>query len=296
MRAPAPRRTRPAGRLAAVLLVIAACLAAAARPAGANAVAAALGRLTRFEIVSGDLRAGVPITRGEFAAMVVLADGRRNRASALAGAVPFLDIIGHPAQGHVAAAAEAGYMTGYPDGRFYPDAHINYAEVATVLVRLAGLAPAADMPWPANYVTVAGDAGIIPRGLLLEPYLMADAVRGAVFVLLDSALLEVRPTGQNLYQTHHDSVPPTLSVDPQPAETKEWYISTAGQVGGAVTVTVDGVAAPIGEDGRFQQFTTLQVGHNEVPVEAVDDVGNVTRVVVQILRLRPDNHGENPPQ
>ncbi|TEB08362.1 Endo-1,4-beta-xylanase A precursor [Pelotomaculum schinkii] len=80
------------------------------------------------------------ITRAEFVALV-------NRSFAVepaASGLRFADVQpGTWYYGEVAAAAAAGYISGYPDGSFGPGLSITRQEAAAILVRLLKLAPAA---------------------------------------------------------------------------------------------------------------------------------------------------------
>ena len=56
----------------------------------------------------------------------------------LTGTSSFADVPqGHWAAGYIEAAHKAGWLRGYPDGRFYPDRPITRAEWASLLVAFA---------------------------------------------------------------------------------------------------------------------------------------------------------------
>ena len=46
---------------------------------------------------------------------------------------PFTDISGHWAKDYILAAVEAGWINGYPDGTFRPDAYITRAEAMKII-------------------------------------------------------------------------------------------------------------------------------------------------------------------
>ena len=72
-----------------------------------------------------------PITRAEFATLISgfdnLSISRTNK---------FTDIDGHWAVGYINSAAQKGWVTGYPDGSFKPEANMTRAEVVTVINRM----------------------------------------------------------------------------------------------------------------------------------------------------------------
>ena len=91
------------------------------------------------------------ITRAEFAAIA-----SRFLSDAYNGGDLFTDIGGHWAADHINRASRAGWIGGYPDGSFHPDAYITRAEAVTLINRMLDRAPDAghlltDMVrWPDN--------------------------------------------------------------------------------------------------------------------------------------------------
>ncbi|MBE6679759.1 MAG: hypothetical protein E7598_04465 [Ruminococcaceae bacterium] len=69
-----------------------------------------------------------PITRAEFATMAV-----RFASLMDTSGVSFNDIEGHWAERYILKAAKAGWIKGYPDGSFKPDAYITRAEAMTLV-------------------------------------------------------------------------------------------------------------------------------------------------------------------
>ena len=77
------------------------------------------------------------ITRAEFVAMAMRFAG----VSGKTGSIGFPDVAStHWAAGYIAAAADGGYLSGYPDGTFGPDNQITRAEAVTILNNLRGCA------------------------------------------------------------------------------------------------------------------------------------------------------------
>lgn len=83
----------------------------------------------------------------------------------------FKDTDNHWASGYIAAAVKAGYLTGFPDGTFKPDAQISRCQGISLILRLSQqgdpgvvLPQLTDMDtshWAARSMAVAIDAGMI---------------------------------------------------------------------------------------------------------------------------------------
>ena len=79
------------------------------------------------------------ITRAEFATIAA-----RFLSEEYAGPDLFTDISGHWAQEYINRAANAGWINGYPDGSFHPDAYITRAEAMTLVNNMLGRMPHED--------------------------------------------------------------------------------------------------------------------------------------------------------
>ena len=93
-----------------------------------------------------------PITRAEFAAICARFDD-----SGIAADSPFTDLSGHWAQEEIERAAALGWVQGYTDGSFLPDAPITRAEAVTMINRVLERLPESEadlLPdmhvWPDN--------------------------------------------------------------------------------------------------------------------------------------------------
>ena len=84
----------------------------------------------------GSFRPNASITRAEFVVMV-----SRYLGKSASGASSFSDCAGHWADGYINVLASAGYIGGYEDGTFHPDAPITRAEAVTILNRALGRTP-----------------------------------------------------------------------------------------------------------------------------------------------------------
>lgn len=118
-----------------------------------NAVSTATnaGKLTGYP--DGTFRPNQSITRAEFAAIAVrfLSD----EVQGVSGG-NFSDTAGHWAADAIGRAAAAGWIAGYPDGTFRPNAPITRAEAATIINNMLGRTPDKEhlldnmIVWPDN--------------------------------------------------------------------------------------------------------------------------------------------------
>ena len=100
----------------------------------------AISTMTGLDIVRGyDAAAfgpGDPITRAQFAAICARFDtGKSN------GSRTFSDIEGHWAKAYIERAAELGWISGFQDGTFRPDAYITRAQAVTMINRMLNRIP-----------------------------------------------------------------------------------------------------------------------------------------------------------
>jgi hypothetical protein len=96
----------------------------------------------------GDFRPDNPITRAEFATLISGFDNLEESDEN-----SFTDIDGHWAVGYINSAAAKGWVSGYPDGTFRPEANLTRAEIVTVINRMLVRAiEAPDIPaWAPTY-------------------------------------------------------------------------------------------------------------------------------------------------
>ncbi|OQB13774.1 MAG: Cellulosome-anchoring protein precursor [Firmicutes bacterium ADurb.Bin193] len=78
------------------------------------------------------------ITRAEFAAVIARLKGLDTDT---VKSLPFSDTAGHWAEKYLAAIYEKGYITGYPDKTFKPDANITRAEAVKIINAAMGRVP-----------------------------------------------------------------------------------------------------------------------------------------------------------
>jgi hypothetical protein len=91
------------------------------------------------------------ITRAEFAAVLVKAFQLENNDGKI-----FSDTAAHWAKDYIAAAAAKGLVSGYAGGNFGPDDLITREQMAVMIVKAAGLAPAAEAPGFADSAAISG--------------------------------------------------------------------------------------------------------------------------------------------
>jgi hypothetical protein len=145
-----------------------------------------LGLLKGYD--NGDLGENDPITRAQFAAVVVRALGLETAASAAKYDTPFSDIPGtHWAAGYVNVASQMGIVNGVGDGRFDGDAQVSFKDAVTMVVRALGYEPAAKAKggYPVGYLVVASEKEITKD---ISVDVNRVAARGLVAKVVDNAL------------------------------------------------------------------------------------------------------------
>jgi hypothetical protein len=118
----------------------------------------------------GNMRPDEPITRVQFATMLVRALGLKSSSTG----ITFTDKLDIPdwAAGQMASAVEAGILTGYEDGSLRPNVLINRAEMTTMLMRAfhvnagnqkdSSFKDADSIPdWAQSFIAKAAELGII---------------------------------------------------------------------------------------------------------------------------------------
>ena len=124
---------------------------------------AALGVIAGYE--DGTFKPDSNITRAEVATMVVAALNRSADAEGAKGTTKFDDVNTDAkawASGFVNIGVSEGFISGYDDGSFKPDNNVTYAEMVSMLVRVAGYGRYAEYlgGWPNGYLSVGNDKGV----------------------------------------------------------------------------------------------------------------------------------------
>lgn len=133
------------------------CTGAGAAGSGARQeVVQALG------IVTGSDSSDSPVTRAQFARMLVAASSYKDAAEGY-GASLFKDLKGdHWASGYVRIVIEQGWMSGYMDGSFRPDQTITLEEGCAALLKMLGYdASALKGAYPFAQLSKASSAGLL---------------------------------------------------------------------------------------------------------------------------------------
>jgi hypothetical protein len=173
---------------------------------GTDVQANAIYKLTSLGIIDGypDGTFGPEktITRAEFAKIAVYTAGLQAVATGMQGTPSsFKDVSADFwANGWINVAAAQGFVKGYPDGTYKPQAQITQAEVITVLLRLLGYNDNLPGVWPANYIAKAANLGILDDITFMAN---AAATRGTVAVLASETLDEnvvVYEASNNLFK------------------------------------------------------------------------------------------------
>ncbi len=100
------------------------------------------------------------VTRAQMATMIVNALGMTVSGQS---DTKFSDVSkSHWASGFIAYATSVGFVAGYPDGTFKPDAQVTYDQALTMIVAALGY-KAESLPgtWPGNFVNKAQGLGIL---------------------------------------------------------------------------------------------------------------------------------------
>lgn len=176
----------------------------------AKSTQSSIAKLTGLKIVNGypdgTFKPANNITRAEFAKIAISLAGMESSAEVLKNtASQFSDVTtGMWYTGWVNLAASQGYVKGFPDGTFKPNATITYGEVITVLMRVLGYNDNLPGPWPVDYIAKAGALGITD-GISFSanaPCTRADMAKMADNTL-DTAIVEWdAEKAQFVVQTH----------------------------------------------------------------------------------------------
>ena len=119
--------------------------------------------LSRLDIINGypDGTFGPydPITRAQFAKIIVYAVNKQEMALSNGGASAFSDVPqNHWATPYINLVADMGIINGYPDGTFKPEEELTFAQIVTVILRVLGYNESSiGVHWPDNYIEKANN-------------------------------------------------------------------------------------------------------------------------------------------
>lgn len=144
----------------------------------------------------GSFHPDEPLTRAQFAKMVIVMTG--NEESALSKTTEvFTDVLSsHWGIGYINEAAQQGLITGYPDGSFGPEEKLTYAQALTIVIRMLGYsAEEVGTNWPFDYINKAAELGLT-KALSMQNN---DIVtRGVAAYILDASLTAKTGNGSQL--------------------------------------------------------------------------------------------------
>lgn len=107
------------------------------------------------------------VTRAQMAKLLVEASGLKDAAELNLGATKFSDVDyagAHKwATGYINVASEYGFINGYPDGSFAPNAPVKYSEAVTMVIRALGYGARVETKgtWPTNYIQFAKELKVL---------------------------------------------------------------------------------------------------------------------------------------
>lgn len=130
-------------RILAMALALCLALGVTLLPAQASDLATVQGTVQALGIMTGDengnMNLSSPITRAQFAKMLVMASPYKDAVAEGSSYSLFKDVKkGHWATEHIRVAVEQGWVTGYSDGSYRPDQTIKVEEAAASLLRMLG--------------------------------------------------------------------------------------------------------------------------------------------------------------
>lgn len=88
---------------------------------------------------NGNLNLSAPLTRAQFAKILVCASSVKDQVSSVSNVSPFRDVpYTHWAASFIKTAVENGWLTGYLDGSYRPENHLTLEEAVTAVLKLLG--------------------------------------------------------------------------------------------------------------------------------------------------------------
>lgn len=168
--------------------------------------------LVREEVIEGrkinadgsaDLDLDENVTRAEITKLLVYVLGKQDLATTLKGTLsPFNDVLrNHWANGFITVATSSRedmargrrIIIGYPNGNFYPERNVNFAELSAMLVRIVKDDLTRPMEnnsvWPDSYMNWAAQEGIF-KGMVIPPS-SREVSRRDSFEMIYNAMFEL---------------------------------------------------------------------------------------------------------
>jgi hypothetical protein len=125
-----------------------------------------LARLVALGIIAGfpdgTYRPGEPVTRAQFAKIIVAALGVGEAAQYAAGATKFADVpADHWASGYINVAVDVGIIKRLSGWHIPPENQVTFAEAIKMIVAALGYTPKAEAMggYPGGYLAIAAEEG-----------------------------------------------------------------------------------------------------------------------------------------
>ncbi len=231
--------------------------AVAAETDGKLTLLHALGIFQGYE--DGSYRLENTLTRAEFTKVAVCASENRKAVSGALAVSPYADV---PytlwSAPYIRLAAQKGYVNGYLDSTFRPDASITYAEATAVFLRLIGYQNSDfGASWPRGHMEIAEEIGLCD-GIILD--YNAPITRGDTVTLLYNLLDETVKGTTTEY----------LSVLGYTSQDNAVVIATAGE---DTAVSPDKVVTSAGTFKKGNNFSAAWIGRTgELFIENGDTI------------------------
>lgn len=89
--------------------------------------------------------------------------------------------------------------------------------------------------------------------------------------------------GYGLFEARGIVLGPRIEIDETPLEVSEQYVRIQGAATHIATLTMNGAAIPVTEEGVFDEPFLLHMGENVIRFQAADKYGNTTEKTVTII-------------
>ncbi|MGB7605220.1 MAG: S-layer homology domain-containing protein [Lutisporaceae bacterium] len=188
--------------LMSLVIVLASIMTAISADSNGSAAASDLQQLEQLESLgvfsrnsAGDLGAERPVTREEFAKVILYISGQESKAATYKNNSLFKDVKRDRwSNGYIGAVNAFGYLKSMPDGLFHPTDAVTYSQAAVVLGKLLGYTDN-DLSgnWPYNYLTLMENLDIF-EGI---PYKASDSVSRKQMAVMLQRLLQSEIKGDS---------------------------------------------------------------------------------------------------
>jgi hypothetical protein len=194
-----------------------------------------------------------------------------------AEASSFTDISGHWAKSQIEQAIAKGYVTGYPNGTFKPDAPVTRAQFITMLVRALGLEHGPEgSTWYTTYVKAAKEAAIYQGEADFAEWNMNKEISRE-----HMAWLAVRAADESLVTVESSGIT-------KQATTNHWPMSATKNVINRTEAEMLDYYHGFLTSESFKKGILLGFGGNEIGLERTTTRAQSVTVIERILDIRAD--------